>query len=171
MLIVSETVYIYLGTAALIGCLTGGVVFIFFKLLSSSLHIDSAPLPQPRDRSRTTAEFRAASRKKKEGPFDPMEYPLVSTAAVLDKVVGSRRKGLLLQAIVASSRKTLTPDTIKRNGLEHHSGRASATVSARLCLILLRGGRTERIVHICWSQPKHRFWTCRLNFFDTHGDT
>jgi hypothetical protein len=100
VLTLSQTVYIYLGTAALIGCLTGGLVFIFFKLLSSSLNIDSAPVPQPRDRTRTTAEFRAARREKKEEPVEPMDYPPACTPTVLNKVVGSRRKGLLSQAII-----------------------------------------------------------------------
>jgi hypothetical protein len=100
MLTLLQTVYIYLGTAALVGCLTGGVVFIIFKLLSSSLNIDSAPVPQPRDRSRTTTEYRAARREMKEESIEPMDYPPVSTPAVLDKVVGSRRKGLLSSAII-----------------------------------------------------------------------
>jgi hypothetical protein len=100
MLMPPQTVYVYLGTAALIGSLTGGLVFIFFKLLSSSLNIDSAPDPQPRHTSRTTAEFRAARREKKEESIEPMVYPSVHTPAVLDKVVGSRRKGLLSSAII-----------------------------------------------------------------------
>ena len=77
--------------------MTGGVVFIIFKLISSSLNIDSAVAPQPQGRSRTTAEFRAARREKKE---DSMDFSAPPTPVVLNKVPGSRRKGLLSQAII-----------------------------------------------------------------------
>jgi hypothetical protein len=97
VLTLPQTLYIYLGTAALVGCVTGAVMFAIFKLVSSSLNIDSAIVPPPQDRSRTTAEFRAARREKKEGSMD---FPTSPTPAVLKKVPGSRRKGLLSQAII-----------------------------------------------------------------------
>jgi hypothetical protein len=97
LLTLPQTVYIYLGTAAVIGCVTGVVMFAVFKLVSSSLNIDSAIVPQPQDRSRTTAEFRAARREKKE---ESMDFVTPPTPAVLKKVPGSRRKGLLSQAII-----------------------------------------------------------------------
>jgi hypothetical protein len=89
--------YIYLGTAALIGCMTGAVMFIIFKIVSSGLNIDSAIVPQPQHRSRTAAEFGAARREKKE---DSLNFSPSSTPVVLKKVSGSRRKGLLSQAIM-----------------------------------------------------------------------
>jgi hypothetical protein len=97
VLTLAQTLYIYLGTAALVGCITGGVIFIFFKFLSSSLSIDSAIVPQSRDQSRTTAEFRAARREKKE---ESTMYSPASAPTVLKKVAGSRRRGLLSQAII-----------------------------------------------------------------------
>jgi hypothetical protein len=89
--------YIYLGTAALIGSMTGAVIFIIFKFISSSLNIDSAIVPRPHDWARTTAEFRAARRDKKEVSKD---FSPPSTPVVLKKASGSRRKGLLSQAII-----------------------------------------------------------------------
>jgi hypothetical protein len=97
MLTILQTLYIYLGTAALIGCLTGAVIFIIFKLISSSLNLDSAIVPQPQDRERTTAEFRAARREKKQ---DATDFSLASTPVVVKRVPGSRKKGLLSQAIM-----------------------------------------------------------------------
>ena len=77
--------------------MTGAVLFIIFKLISSSLNIDSAIVPQQRDQGRTTAEFRAERREKKE---QPMDHSPVSTPVVLKRVPGSRRHGLLSQAII-----------------------------------------------------------------------
>jgi hypothetical protein len=76
---------------------TGAVVFIIFKLISSSLSIDSAIVPRPQEPSRTAAEFRAARREKKE---DSMDFSGQPTPVVLKRVPGSRRKGLLSQAII-----------------------------------------------------------------------
>ncbi|KAH7386687.1 hypothetical protein DE146DRAFT_178806 [Phaeosphaeria sp. MPI-PUGE-AT-0046c] len=92
-----ETLYVYLGTAALIGCFTGVVVFIVFKFISSSLDIDSSLVPQPQKRARTTAEFQAARRENKERSFDSS---LASTPVVLKKVPGARHRGLMAQAII-----------------------------------------------------------------------
>jgi hypothetical protein len=97
MLTQLQTLYIYLGTAALIGCLTGVVIFIIFKLISSTLNIDSAIIPQPQDRARTTAEFRAARLEKKQ---DARDLSPASTPIVVKRVPGSRKKGLLSQAIM-----------------------------------------------------------------------
>lgn len=72
---------------------------MLFKLLSSTLNIDksSATLaPKPRDQGRTAAEFRAAQREKKKS--DSTQHP--STPIILKKGSGSRRKGLLSQAII-----------------------------------------------------------------------
>ncbi|KAH7074623.1 hypothetical protein BKA63DRAFT_316942 [Paraphoma chrysanthemicola] len=92
-----ETLYIFLGTAGLIGCATGAVLFIIFKFVSSSLNIDNATVPQRRPQGRTTAEYRAAWREKKE---ESINHSPASTPVVLKKVAGSHRRGLLSQAII-----------------------------------------------------------------------
>ncbi|KAH5436307.1 hypothetical protein HBI47_074490 [Parastagonospora nodorum] len=92
-----ETLYVYLGTAALIGGLTGAVIFAIFKFISASLNIDSTVVPPPKERVRSAAEFRAAQREKREEKID---FPPAPTPVVLKKMPGSRRKGLLSQAIM-----------------------------------------------------------------------
>lgn len=93
-----QTLYIYLGTAGLIGCMTGAVVYVLFKALSSSLNLDSAP----RKPGRTVAEFRVEQRSKghrvkKEKSPDVTPTP---TPVILKRVPGPRRQGLLSQAII-----------------------------------------------------------------------
>ncbi|KAF1838985.1 hypothetical protein BDW02DRAFT_272068 [Decorospora gaudefroyi] len=92
-----ETLYVYLGTAALVGCITGTIVFAIFKVMSSSLNIDATIVPKTRHQGRTTAEYRAARRVKKEGIID---HSPSATPVVLKKVAGPRRRGLLSQAIM-----------------------------------------------------------------------
>ncbi|KAL5121644.1 hypothetical protein ACEQ8H_000330 [Pleosporales sp. CAS-2024a] len=92
-----ETFYIYFGTAALIGCLTGAIVFAIFSFISSSLNIDSAIVPRPKDPSRSTADTQADHREKRERLHD---QPPLRAPVVLNKMPGSRRKGLLSQAIM-----------------------------------------------------------------------
>jgi hypothetical protein len=98
MLTILQTLYVYLGTAALVGCMTGAIIFVLFRFISSSLNIDSAIVTQPRERSRTAADYRAARREKKEE--EPLDYSTPSTPVVLKKIPGSRSKGLLSQAII-----------------------------------------------------------------------
>jgi hypothetical protein len=89
-------VYVYLGTAGLIGCLTGAVLFLIFRLLSSTLNMDSTIVPQSEDKGRTAAAYRAARREKMEmTKQSPSASPIV-----LKKVAGPRRRGLLSQAII-----------------------------------------------------------------------
>jgi hypothetical protein len=90
-----QTLYIYLGTATLIGGLTGGVLFAIYSFLSSSLNIDSAASPTPPKQGRTPAEFQAARREKQQKAVD-REPP---TPVLLDKPPSSRRRGLLSQTI------------------------------------------------------------------------
>ncbi|KAF2128342.1 hypothetical protein P153DRAFT_292961 [Dothidotthia symphoricarpi CBS 119687] len=85
-----ETLYIYLGTASLIGCMTGAVLFILFKVISSSLNLDA---PKPREQGRTTAEYRAARRERAHAS-EP------ETPVVVKRIPTSRKRGLLSQAIV-----------------------------------------------------------------------
>jgi hypothetical protein len=80
-----------------VGCLTGAVMFIIFKFMSSSLNIDSAIVPRRQDQGRTTTEFRAARREKQEASMDSS---LASTPVVLKRIPCSRKKGLLNQAII-----------------------------------------------------------------------
>lgn len=92
-----QTLYIYLGTAGLIGCLTGAILFIIFKVLASTLNIDPTGAPKAREKGRTTAEYRAARRVKKEdlSPHSPIATPIV-----FKKANASQRRGLLSQAIM-----------------------------------------------------------------------
>ena len=92
-----QTLYVFLGTASLIGCLTGAILFAMFKFLSSSLNIEKTIVPEPREKGRTTAEFRAARRVKREEMID---HSPSATPVVLKKVTGPRRRGLLSQAII-----------------------------------------------------------------------
>ena len=77
--------------------MTGTILFIIFKFLSSSLHIDGPLVPEARENGRTTAEYRAARRERKDESFD---HSPIATPVVLKKVPGSRRRGLLSQAII-----------------------------------------------------------------------
>ncbi|KAF1933672.1 uncharacterized protein M421DRAFT_1051 [Didymella exigua CBS 183.55] len=90
-----ETLYIYLGTAGLIGCVTGAVLYFIFKFLSSSFNIDATSRSKPR-KARTTTEFRAARREKQHQTLAPS--PPISV--VVDKARGRRGLGLLSQIIV-----------------------------------------------------------------------
>ncbi|KAI4678911.1 uncharacterized protein J4E88_006199 [Alternaria novae-zelandiae] len=92
-----ETLYVYFGTASLIGCITGTIIFVIFRFLSSTLKIDAPIVPKEPEQGRTAAEYRAARRVKKEEPID--HSPSV-TPVVLKKVAGPRRRGLLSQAII-----------------------------------------------------------------------
>ncbi|KAF7672659.1 hypothetical protein GT037_009160, partial [Alternaria burnsii] len=92
-----ETLYVYLGTASLIGCITGAVLFVIFRFLSSTLKIDAPVVPREPEKGRTAAEYRAARRVKKE---DSIDHSPSATPVVLKKVAGPRRRGLLSQAII-----------------------------------------------------------------------
>lgn len=82
-------------------------MFLIFKFLSSTLNIDGTIPPKSAELGRTPAEFRAARREKKEEDQVPghsvdqsMEPSPVSTPAIIRKIDGPRRKGLLSQAII-----------------------------------------------------------------------
>ncbi|RMZ69728.1 hypothetical protein GMOD_00010303 [Pyrenophora seminiperda CCB06] len=92
-----ETLYVFLGTAGLVGCLTGAILFVIFKFLSSSLHLDAPIVPEEPTKGRTAAEYRAARRVKKEQMID---HSPTTTPVVLKRVPGPRRRGLLSQAII-----------------------------------------------------------------------
>jgi hypothetical protein len=92
-----QTLYVYLGTAGLIGCITGTILFVIFRSLSSTLNIDAPIVPKQREKGRTAAEYRAARRVNKE---DSIDHSPSATPVVLKKVPGPRRRGLLSQAII-----------------------------------------------------------------------
>ena len=92
-----QTLYVFLGTAGLIGCLAGAILFVVFRFLSSSLHLNAPILPEEPAKGRTAAEYRAARRVKKE---EMMDYSPSTTPVVLKRVSGPRRRGLLSQAII-----------------------------------------------------------------------
>ncbi|KAF2854360.1 hypothetical protein T440DRAFT_273728 [Plenodomus tracheiphilus IPT5] len=93
-----ETLYIYLGTAALIGCITGGILYTIIRVLSSTLNIDAKAPPKPRQKSRTVAQYRATKAvEKKDFPDLGPSIPPV----ILKKVPEfRRRKGLLSSAVI-----------------------------------------------------------------------
>lgn len=92
-----KTLYVYFGTASLIGCITGTIIFVIFRFLSSTLKIDAPIVPKEPEQGRTAAEYRAARRVKREEPID---HSPSATPVVLKKVAGPRRRGLLSQAII-----------------------------------------------------------------------
>ena len=101
MLSHSQTLYIYLGTAGLIGCMTGAVDFVLFKFVSSSLNLDPATLARPRDRNRTTADFRVEQREKKKR-VKKVSTPRLVPASVPDPSVKAS------QAVPKARRKMTT---------------------------------------------------------------
>ncbi|ORX97945.1 hypothetical protein BCR34DRAFT_496483 [Clohesyomyces aquaticus] len=75
-----ETIYIYLGIAGLIGCITGAILFLSINILSSMLRIDARAGTQPRHEhaGRTAAEFRATRRKRMEDTRENRSTPPVA---------------------------------------------------------------------------------------------
>ncbi|KAF2999204.1 hypothetical protein E8E13_000128 [Curvularia kusanoi] len=90
-----ETLYIYLGTAGLIGCMTGAVLYFIFNLLSSSLSSHATSNPKPR-RSRTAAEFRTEQREKREERLSDYSGP---SRVISERTPASKRRDLLSQSI------------------------------------------------------------------------
>ncbi len=60
------------------------------------LNIDATIVPTAAEKPRSAAEYRAARRERKE----EMQHARAPTPVVLKKVTGSRRRGLLSQAIM-----------------------------------------------------------------------
>ncbi|KAK5722555.1 hypothetical protein LTR15_005786 [Elasticomyces elasticus] len=67
-----ETVYIYLGIAALVGITIGLAQLYLYNLLIRLLRLDTKPVPQ---RTRTAREYREAKRKEQE----KADAPLISS--------------------------------------------------------------------------------------------
>jgi hypothetical protein len=92
-----QTLYVFLGIAALVGCITGTTLFVIFKFLSSTLSIDASIVPDKPAETRTAAQYRAARRAKKE---EAVQLSPTVTPVALKKPAGPRRRGLLSQAII-----------------------------------------------------------------------
>lgn len=86
----------FLGTAGLVGCVTGAVVFLIFKVASSTLKIDVALVPQTDAMGRTAAEYRVKKRAEKT---ESKARSPGHTPVILKKVPRSRQRGLLSQAV------------------------------------------------------------------------
>ncbi|KAI8940791.1 hypothetical protein NX059_002055 [Plenodomus lindquistii] len=93
-----ETLYVFLGTAALIGCITGGVLYAIVRVLSSTLNIDQPVVPKPRQKPRSVAEYRAAKAVKKEKAFGL--GPSIPPVIVKKVPEFRRRKGLLSSVVI-----------------------------------------------------------------------
>jgi len=93
-----ETLYVYLGTAALIGCITGGVVYTLFGFLSSALHMDAPAVPAAPARRRTATASRAAKAGPKQAP--PDRGPAVPPEIVKKVPEFRLRRGLLSSAVI-----------------------------------------------------------------------
>ncbi|KAF2474182.1 uncharacterized protein BDR25DRAFT_119801 [Lindgomyces ingoldianus] len=91
-----ETIYIYLGIAGLIGCITGAILHLSFNFLSSTLCIDAAAGAKPRLKGRSAAEYRAARRRRK---FEALDHPSTPPMAMRGGPPYSQR-GLASQTIV-----------------------------------------------------------------------
>lgn len=91
-----QTLYIYLGTAGIIGCLTGAVLYFIFNLLSPSISNQPTPKPKPRE-TRTTADFRNQQRGKRE---ERLSGHSGSSRVIVARPPASKRSGLLSQSIV-----------------------------------------------------------------------
>lgn len=95
-----ETLYIYLGIAALIGFLAGGILYIAFNFLASTLRIDASSVhsdavTQAKMRkARSTAEYRADRSRRKEIAAPSSPNTLRGEMAV------RRQRGLLAQTII-----------------------------------------------------------------------
>ncbi|KAF2868531.1 hypothetical protein BDV95DRAFT_500804 [Massariosphaeria phaeospora] len=90
-----ETIYIYLGIAGLIGCLTGALLYLAFRFLSSTLQINGTSKHNKPEEGRTAAEFRVARGEKKAETTD-----VSSTPTLLKRGTVPRRRGLLSQTII-----------------------------------------------------------------------
>jgi len=93
-LTVTQTIYIWLGIAGLIGCIAGAAIFLVFKILTSALHIDGAADHKARAKGRTIREYRATRREKREISMESSSGPTVV------RLAGPRRHGLSSQAII-----------------------------------------------------------------------
>ena len=94
MLIQQQTIYVWVGVAGLIGCITGSVLFLVYRFAVSVLKIDGGTVDKSNMGRRTMKEFRAARRGKKEqGTGTP-------SGTRVDKVAALRGRGLMTQPLV-----------------------------------------------------------------------
>ncbi|KAL5395584.1 hypothetical protein PMIN06_007246 [Paraphaeosphaeria minitans] len=88
-----ETMYIWVGVAALIGCIAGTALFLVFKLLTSAFHIDGTATAS-RTSGRTVKDFRATRRVKKE------PHAGSPSGRRIDRVAALQRRRLSSQPIL-----------------------------------------------------------------------
>jgi hypothetical protein len=94
-----QTLYIYLGIAALIGVGLGFVVSFIYDFLRKPLGLDELPPPQ----NRTAKQYRTDKRKRKakaEAPLMTAGYLSPSHLSMSDGTRRRRNKGLLSQTIM-----------------------------------------------------------------------
>ncbi|KAI9818527.1 MAG: hypothetical protein M1827_000586 [Pycnora praestabilis] len=107
LLAMFESLYIFLGTAAIVGILTGSILHFSSTLLASTLNLDSVPARE----GRTAASVRAARREKlpqrldlpalQIGPLPKLEKPMKREYTdLLEKDRVRRPDGLLSQTIL-----------------------------------------------------------------------
>ncbi|KAK3079136.1 hypothetical protein LTS18_005653 [Coniosporium uncinatum] len=90
-----ESLYIYLGVAGVIGLVAGSILHFSYAFLAGALNLHSINDETPQ--GRTIAEYRAARRKKLDGPL----YSPISSSPLYSKV--------------SSQVSSLKPDLAKRN--------------------------------------------------------
>ncbi|KAF9733633.1 hypothetical protein PMIN01_07976 [Paraphaeosphaeria minitans] len=88
-----QTMYIWVGVAALIGCIAGTALFLVFKLLTSAFHIDGTATAS-RTSGRTVKDFRATRRVKKE------PHAGSPSGRRIDRVAALQRRRLSSQPIL-----------------------------------------------------------------------
>lgn len=91
-----QTIYIYLGIAGLIGCITGAILHFSFSFLSSTFSIDTASETKALQKGRTAAEYRAGRRRRNEKPIGYSSTPTV----VKKEGPFRKQRGLLSQTII-----------------------------------------------------------------------
>lgn len=97
---IAQTLYIYLGIAAIVGIALGVFVSFVYNLLRKPLGLDQEPQPP----GRTAKEYRIEQRKRKakaEAPLVTAGYLSPSYLSMSDGMrKGNRGKGLLSQTIM-----------------------------------------------------------------------
>lgn len=100
-----ETIYIYLGIAGLIGFLAGGILYLTFNVLTSTLRIDASSVhsnavaqARLRRKARTAAEYRADRSRKKEKENESAAPS--SPTTLRGEMAVRRQRGLLAQTII-----------------------------------------------------------------------
>ncbi|PVI07662.1 hypothetical protein DM02DRAFT_550559 [Periconia macrospinosa] len=91
-----ETIYIWLGIAALVGCITGAILYLIYRGLTSAFSIDATTStePQKATKGKTIEEYRAARRERRGKGTDDSSSPTATRHRV------ARRRNLSSFAIM-----------------------------------------------------------------------